>query len=182
MAVRADIWAPVPGYEGIYEASWYGNVRKLYKNRDPRVLSKYDKKSRKNSPYQVVKLTKDGKSKEVKVSSVIFETFAGKPLPGYSIAHRDMVYTNNEYGNLILLSKEELGKLTGASSRRKPVMKLSADYEPIETYSSAREAARENYMSYQTVMDRCNHKVKNPIAPDGCIYIWDEEYDYEAAA
>ena len=36
-----------------------------------------------------------------------------------------------------------------------------------------REAARRNYMSYQTVIDRCNGKVKKSVAPDGYDYIWD---------
>ena len=37
-----------------------------------------------------------------------------------------------------------------------------------------REAARENFMSYQTVMDRCNGKVKGPFAPDGYAYAWED--------
>ena len=29
-------------------------------------------------------------------------------------------------------------------------------------------------MSYQTVMDRCNGKVKGAFAPDGYAYAWDD--------
>ena len=38
----------------------------------------------------------------------------------------------------------------------------------------ARQAAKENYLSYQTVMDRCNGKIKKPFALDGHTYQWDE--------
>lgn len=44
----------------------------------------------------------------------------------------------------------------------------------MEVYSSAREAARRNFMSYQTVIDLCNGKVKRGKAPDGFVYEWDD--------
>ena len=64
--------------------------------------------------------------------------------------------------------------MTGAKSRRRPVAKLDAGGEVVEVYPSAREAARRNYMSYQTVIDRCNGKVKGAFAPDGYAYAWDD--------
>ena len=39
---------------------------------------------------------------------------------------------------------------------------------------SAREAAKANHMSYQTVLDRCNGKVKNPYALDGFTYRFED--------
>ena len=44
----------------------------------------------------------------------------------------------------------------------------------VDVYSSARKAARENYMSYQTIMDRCNGKCKSAFAPDGYAYAWED--------
>ena len=76
--------------------------------------------------------------------------------------------------NIAYISKKELGKKTGAQSRRQPVAKISSDGEIVETYTSAREAARQNYMSYQTVIDRCNGKCKSAFAPDGFAYAWDD--------
>lgn len=37
-----------------------------------------------------------------------------------------------------------------------------------------REAAKANHMSYQTVLDRCNGKVKNPYALDGFTYRFED--------
>jgi hypothetical protein len=50
--------------------------------------------------------------------------------------------------------------------------------EAIEFYPSARQAAKMNHMSYQTVMDRCNGNVKKEIAPYGYFYVWDEDFNY----
>ena len=41
-------------------------------------------------------------------------------------------------------------------------------------YRDRKEAARANHMSYQTVLDRCNGKVKKPFALDGTTYVFDD--------
>lgn len=63
---------------------------------------------------------------------------------------------------------------------RKPVAKIDSSGEIVAFYSSAREAGRENYMSYQTIIDRCNGKVQGAFAPDGYAYSWDEDRKTEA--
>ena len=65
--------------------------------------------------------------------------------------------------------------MTGSISRRKTVAKINRSGEIIEVYPSARAAARDNFMSYQTVIDRCNGKVKSTFAPDGFAYVWEDD-------
>ena len=66
-------------------------------------------------------------------------------------------------------------KKTGAKSKRKTVAKINCYGEIEDVYSSAREAARKNYLSYQTVIDRCNGKCKMAYAPDGYAYAWEDD-------
>ncbi len=167
-------WQPIPGYEGTYEASLKGQVRRICKDKQPRLMSSYEKKPKNGSRYLVVKLTQNGKSKEIKTSKLVYEAYNGTVPEGYSVVHKDGDFNNNELDNLIILTKEELGKQTGHKSKSRSVIKYSDKLVPIERYRSAREAAASNYMSYQTVMDRCNGKVKSFLAPDGCVYRWDE--------
>ena len=54
-------------------------------------------------------------------------------------------------------------------------MKIDGTGEIVEVYSSAREAAKQNFMSYQTVIDRCNGKCKSAFAPDGYAYAWEDK-------
>ena len=108
----------------------------------------------------------------------MYEAFGGIIPKGYSITHKDGCFSNNEFSNLAILTKEELGERTGHQSRRKAVVKCTADLIPIDVYRSAREAAKNNYMSYQTVIDRCNGKIKSLVAPDGYVYMWDNEELY----
>ena len=53
--------------------------------------------------------------------------------------------------------------------------KPAAVSEIVAFYKSAREAARQNYMSYQTILDRINGKVKGIYAPDGYAYCKDSD-------
>lgn len=56
------------------------------------------------------------------------------------------------------------------NGRATKVAKINQDGEIVAFYKSAREAARQNYMSYQTILDRINGKVKGIYAPDGYAY------------
>lgn len=76
-------------------------------------------------------------------------------------------------GNIAFTSRQELGRRTGANATRIPVAKVTPEGEIVAVYPSARVAARENHMSYQTVLDRCNGRVKKPFALDGHTYQFD---------
>ena len=54
-------------------------------------------------------------------------------------------------------------------------MKVTENGDEVEVYRSAREAARKNSMSYQTVLDRCHNRVKKPFALDGYTYQFEGE-------
>lgn len=168
-----ETWKDVPGYGGKYQIDKEANVRRVYSSGSTRAMHPYHRKMS-GSQRLVVKLTKDGKSKEEVLMRLVALTFLGPPPKGYVPYHKNGCQSDNYLNNITYISKRELGRLTGASSRRHPVAKLDSDGEIVEVYSSAREAARRNYMSYQTVMDRCNGKVKGAFAPDGHAYVWDD--------
>ena len=65
-------------------------------------------------------------------------------------------------------------KLTSAKSKRKSVIKINANGEIVDVCRSAREAGKMNYMSYQTIIDRCNGKYKSAFASDGFAYAWED--------
>lgn len=123
----------------------------------------------------VTRLTdENGKRKEERVHRLVAETFLRKPKQNEVLRRINGIKTDVFIGNLEWIDRHKLGELTGPHSRRKPVVKANTDGEELECYTSAREAARQNYMSYQTVMDYCNKKNKKKVAPDGYVYKWDD--------
>ena len=179
----SDDWREIPGYGGAYEISRMGEVR-TYRWRgdcfttDPRPLTAYTRTPRgaqRRSGRRLVKLTgTDGKAREVAVLQLMVRVWLGGPRPGLVAYHRNGDLADNCLHNIAFATRAELGKKTGAAAARRPVSKVAPGGEVVACYPSAREAAKANHMSYQTVLDRCHGKVKKPFALDGHTYIFDE--------
>lgn len=169
-----ESWKDIPGYEGKYQADREGLICRRYHSGKRRIMTPYRKKRMHGSNRFVVKLTKDGKAREEIVLQLVARTFLGPAPEGCVPYHRNGCQSDNYVANIAYIHKKELGKITGAKSKRRPVAKISRTGEVEEIYFSAREAARKNFMSYQTVIDRCNGRRKSTFAPDGYKYIWDD--------
>ena len=167
-------WADIPGYCGKYQINRDGDIRRVFKSGKVRDMTTYRKQSKtakkilRNRLF--VKLTKGGKSKEVAVLKVATAAWYGEPPQGMVAYHKNGIVSDNRIDNIGFATRRELGKMTGASSKRKPVKKIDKRGDTLEVYSSARQAAKVNNMSYQTVLDRCHKKVKNEFALDGYTY------------
>lgn len=168
-----ESWKDIPGFEGVYQADREGNIRRLYRNGKTRVLTPYHKKMN-GSQRLVVKLTVNSQSREVVVIQAVARTFLGPPPVGHIPVHRNGCQSDNYVNNIEYISRQQAGKMYGARSRRKAVVKIDNYGEIVEVYSSARMAAKANYLSHQTVTDRCNGKCKSTYAPDGYAYAWED--------
>lgn len=178
-----DEWLDIPGYEGAYQISWGGLVRTWrwrgeHYLKEPKLLTQYVRHPRcngKKSRRRYVKLTDAaGRSKEVAVLRLMVEVWFGGYPPGMVAYHKNGNLTDHSYNNIGFATPRKLGQMTGAKAKRKPVAKVNEAGEAVAFYSSAREAAKANHMSYQTVLDRCNGKIKKPFALDGHTYAFDE--------
>lgn len=168
-----ETWKDIPGYNGKYQCDREGNFRRVYKSGKTRPIRPYRKNGTRNKI--VVHLTDDnGKTSQRLVIGIMAITFLGPAPPGCVPYHKNGALTENHINNIAYISRKELGKKTGANSRRKSVAKINRFGEIVEVYPSARAAAKENFMSYQTIIDRCNGKVKSAFAPDGFAYAWED--------
>lgn len=171
-------WRDIPGYDGAYQISRMGDVRSWrWRGRcskKPHLLTQYKRQPRGNghrsNRYYVKLTTPDGKAREVAVIGIMVDVWLGGRPPGMVAYHRNGDLADNCLHNIAFATPKELGTKTGAQSSRRPVAKVDKSGEVVSVYPSARAAARANHMSYQTVLDRCNGKVKNPYALDGHDY------------
>ena len=69
---------------------------------------------------------------------------------------------------------EELRPMPICANERRPVVKVNRAGDVVARYPSARSAAKLNFMNYQSVLDRCNGKVKKPYGEDGCTFQFDD--------
>lgn len=169
--VGTNWWRNIPGYGGKYRVSKAGDIQRVFPSGLVRDMTPYRKQSKVLRNRLFVKLTINGKSKEVAMLKIMAETWHDNKDKNLVPYHKNGIVTDNHVGNIGFISRSELGKMTGhMANKRKCVFKVDKDGNEIEVYRSAREAARENNMSYQTVLDRCHNKVKNPFALDGYTY------------
>lgn len=169
-------WRTIPGYEGAYDVSIMGEVRTHRGVKAPRIMQQYTKlRGKARLPgRRCVKLSKNGKAKEMSVLKIMAETWCGGGPAGTVPYHKNGDLSDNRLSNIGFATKKELGKMTGSNTRRKPVAKVDPQGEIVEVYPSAREAARANHLSRQNVIDRCHGRVKRPYALDGHTYQYEK--------
>lgn len=173
------VWKDIPGYEGIYQASVEGDIRRLYKNGKAKIMAQMVRKQRCGSaPYMRLKLFKDGKAKNCKTSRLVYEAFRGEIPKGKNIVHKNGDWKDNCINNLVAMTNSELGKASGQrQSKRKPVARINLAGDIVAVYPSLREAGRRTGLSYQIIADYCNG-IYGPLGKDGYYYKWDEDIKY----
>jgi hypothetical protein len=169
-------WRDIPEYNGAYQISNQGEVRTFRYRKDRLMKAPKNMVISKRRSYCFVRLVKpNGKRVVVSVLRLMCEVWlGGVPPPGKCAYHKNKSVIDNAVENIGFITRTELGRMTGAESRRMPVIKYNAEGETTAIYPSAREAARANHMSYQAVIDRCHGKVKNAFALDGHSYMYEE--------
>ena len=155
-----EMWKLIE-YDTRYQVSNYGRFRKKLKN-DYRYLKPF----RKGNLFQV-KI----KDKDFNCARLVANAFIKTLTKEDRVYHKNKLENDNNWRNLEVVSLKELGKRTGHISKSQRVVEVK-DNEIIRDWSSARKAAKDLYVSYQTVMDYCNKKVKKPMFN----LMWEEDY------
>lgn len=132
------IWRPVIDYEGLYEVSNYGEVRKVDGTMMNGNINSYG--------YRVVSLTKNGRKKDKKVHRLVAFAFVPTIDGKDYVNHKDGDKLNNYAGNLEWVTRGENNRhattILQISRESRPVWQLSLDGEPQALYLSAALAAR----------------------------------------
>lgn len=180
----SEQWKLINWSNGTYYVSNLGRVKKQYKH-SSYVLTPYFKNSSKKSSNKrtlFVKIFTDNNTKEnsnkrnfkqVMVHQLVAEYFLRmKPSEKHVLYHMNGVITDNRAFNLKWVTKKELGKLTGGKTKKvRGIVKVDPDTrEVIDFYKTSRQAAKENYCSYQTILDSCNGKYKRNCT--GFLFRW----------
>lgn len=106
-------WRAIPGWEGLYEASRFGQIRsvpRVVRYRDGRVrtyLGQMIKPRPVKGGYLSVNLAREGCQETHKVHKLVALTFHGAPPPGLEVRHYDGDQKNNRATNLIYGTRSE---------------------------------------------------------------------------
>lgn len=173
LIITDEEWKVLP-WANNYECSDKGRVRKRLKDGCYRLLHPYIKSSYNSDNYYKCRKTlmvKIGKTEQT-LARIVAILFVPRTADKNVVHLIDNKFKHVYKENIEWLTLSEHGHRTGyAPLRSRPVEQLDPDGNVIKTFRSARDAGKHLYLSYQTVLDYCNSKVKNPI----CILRFKED-------
>lgn len=161
--IENELWKQIEGIDDECYISNYGRVKKVRKTKTIFILP-WRKSSGKGAlrMYSYVHLNVDGKRKEIRVSNLVANHFLDKPNNPdieYRVTHKNGILHDDYVGNLEWISMSELGKITGGKSKSQSIIQVDPyTYEDINSFKSAREAAKQLFTNRQTISDVANLK------------------------
>jgi len=184
-----ETWKDVRDYEGIYQVSNTGKVKRIgeYRNqsgstwRSERLL----KPSPKDNKYMIVGLSKEGKVKNKYVHRLVAEAFVSNSKNKPTVNHKDGDRNNNHFSNLEWATYTEnnihsidvLGRNTKNSSDSKTVLQFDKNGKFIKEYPSMREAERQTGISG---IDKVCARVKYRKTAGGYVWRYKEDIAVES--
>lgn len=158
-----EIWKAIPGFEGIYEASNTGDIRRIGKNKGARaglIIRPY----KTTHGYLAVKLCKDRKTKYYAVHRAVLEAFTEKKPRNIDVRHKDGCRTNNVLDNLCWGTRSENmqdAAMHGRTNRgRKNFSNKLSEQDVIEIFHSKtnQRLIGEKYGVGQDVVSRIKNR------------------------
>lgn len=138
------VWKDVKGFEGIYQVSDEGEVRRLYKGGTTKTMKPW------TGQYKTITLSAKGKKRTYLMHRLIAETFLGRPANATEVNHKDGDKHNNRLENLEWVTQQEngyhadefLGKpLYGKTARKVKCLDIVTG-ETVAEFRSVSDAAR----------------------------------------
>lgn len=154
-----EIWKPIAGYEGTYEISNLGRVKRLkgFHCRADRILK--PKKSK--SGYLYVNLSQDNKAKPKTVHRIVAETFLPNPDNLPQVNHKDEDKANNCVSNLEWCTVSQNINYGTRNDRTKetlskPVIQKTLSGEFVKLWPSTLEIQYQNKWHHGDILHCCN--------------------------
>ena len=174
-----EIWKAIPNYEGLYEASTYGRIKRLAGFVIGKDGVKYPIKEHitfgSGEKYKSVSLSKNGIEEHNSVHYFVMITFSPNPNPDVykEINHKDENPSNNRLDNLEWCTRSynrkygtrcrrvlDAYKKNNRQKQEKITLQYTKDGEFIAEYPSASEADRQTGISFKKISQCCLGKIK----------------------
>ncbi|RJP48805.1 MAG: hypothetical protein C4586_08635 [Anaerolineaceae bacterium] len=102
-----EIWKDIPEFEGVYQISNHGRLKKLKCERRPHSYPRIVSVKNGNGWYLTIILQFEGKKKTARIHRLVAEAFIPNPENKLEVNHKDTNKQNNHWSNLEWVSRKE---------------------------------------------------------------------------
>lgn len=134
-----EVWKDIEGYEGIYQVSDLGRVKRVESTVVRKKQGNFTKPEKLMKPnvtpkgYLRIQLSKEGSTKNKFVHSLVAETFLDKPSgDNLQVNHKDGNKLNNKKGNLEWVTPSENQQHAYDNGLKEPVVKYVVHCEELD--------------------------------------------------
>jgi len=152
--MNAEVWKPVVGYEGTYEVSDLGRVRRVKNQRilKPRIG--------KRGGYLVLSLSLLGSVSTASVHILVARAFIGEPPDGMEVCHDDgdsknPLLSNLRYGTKVDNAQDRFRHGTTGFGEKSPASKLT-DEQVLEVRRRHSNGASQKELAAEFSVDQSN--------------------------
>ena len=171
-----EIWKDVQGFEGVFQVSNWGNVKRISCKDSPTV--KLLKKGINYCGYECVNLRNGKTRKSFLVHRLVAKAFIDNPNKLEEVNHKDENKLNNHVNNLewcnhlenmrYSYSLHPEWKEKGKTKYTQSVVKKDMFGNVIEVYKNSKEASIKNNISKNSIVRCCTKNIKTTHG-----YIWE---------
>lgn len=176
--MEKEIWKPIKGYEGIYEASTLGRIKSVDRVIEYSNGIKHFTKGKilnpsicKKTGYFQVSLCKDGDIKKIDVHRIIANTFLENKENLPCVNHKDETRVNNEVTNLEFCThkyninygttiKRMKNSIRSKPNKTRSVSQFDFNGKKIKTYDCLSDVLKDGFLPC-CVQSCCNTKTKD---------------------
>lgn len=164
----AEIWKDIENFEGLYQISSKGRIRRITKTGKKKILKQFLDSS--IGGYYRVNLCKNGKSTKAKPHQLVAQAFIPNPENKPCIDHINTDRTDNRVENLRWVTRKEnsnnplsiINNIKAQRKMAKPVVQMTSDGLFKQIYRSQYYAGQINNKHQETIYAYCRHKTNDP--------------------
>ena len=169
-----EYWRPVPGYDGMYQCSTEGRIRRDV-NGNWEIIQPLENASGRKAYYTVWMKRPDGEWEEKSLLRIVARTwYPDRMRPGLDVMHLNGLHSDNSAYNIRFVSRAERMRIQTAGHTRRATVRLDETGKVINVYASMQAAADATGWCYATIRRHCHGGCKR-LLPDRTTFRFDSE-------
>lgn len=168
-----EYWRSVPGYDGQYQCSTEGRIRRKV-NENWEIVQPMENQGGRKSYYTIWMKRPDGEWEEKSLLRIVAGTwYPDKMKSDLDVIHRNGLHSDNSAYNIKFVSRADRMRIQTAGHTRRATVRVDHTGKVIAIYASMQAAADATGWNYATIRRHCHGSVQR-LLPDNTTFRFSE--------